>query len=98
MRRLFRCLREERGQTLLVEPKQLGVAWVETAKLYLRAADLEWLRVVMLPVALEKVRDIFLFCCYTGLRYSGVPQLPGGNLESLPDGSDRVRRLVQPKT
>jgi integrase/recombinase XerD len=98
LRRLFRYLREERGQTLLVEPKQLRVAWVETEKLYLRAEDLERLRVAMLTVALEKVRDIFLFCCYTGLRYSDVLQLHGGNLEPLPDGSGRVLRLIQTKT
>ena len=98
LRRLFRYLREERGQALLVEPKQLRVAWVETEKLYLRAEDLERLRVAMLTVALEKVRDIFLFCCYTGLRYSDVLQLHGGNLEPLPDGSGRVIRLIQTKT
>jgi integrase/recombinase XerD len=98
LRRLFRYLREERSQVLLVEPKQLRVAWVETEKLYLRAEDLERLRVAMLTVALEKVRDIFLFCCYTGLRYSDVLQLHGGNLEPLPDGSGRVLRLIQTKT
>lgn len=98
LRRLFRYLREERSQALLVEPKQLRVAWVETERLYLRAEDLERLRVAMLTVALEKVRDIFLFCCYTGLRYSDVLQLHGGNLEPLPDGSGRVLRLVQTKT
>jgi len=98
LRRLFRYLREERGQALLVEPKQLRVAWVETEKLYLRADDLERLRKAMLTVALEKARDIFLFCCYTGLRYSDVLQLHGGNIEPLPDGSGRVLRLIQTKT
>ncbi len=98
VRRLFGYLRDERGQELAVEPKKLRTAWVETEKLYLRAEELERLRMVMLPVALAQVRDVFLFCCYTGLRYSDVLQLHGGNVELLPDGSGRVLRLLQTKT
>lgn len=96
--RLFRYLREERGQVLAVEPGKLRMAWVETEKLYLRAEELERLRTAMLPATLAPVRDVFLFCCYTGLRYSDVLQLHGGNLEPLPDGSGRVLRLMQTKT
>jgi integrase/recombinase XerD len=96
--RLFRYLREERGQVLAVEPGKLRVGWTETEKLYLRAEELERLRTAMLPAALVPVRDVFLFCCYTGLRYSDVLQLHGGNLELLPDGSGRVLRLLQTKT
>jgi integrase/recombinase XerD len=96
--RLFRYLREERAQLLAVEPGKLRVAWVETDKLYLRTDELERLRTALLPATLAPVRDVFLFCCYTGLRYSDVLQLHGGNLEPLPDGSGRVLRLVQTKT
>ena len=96
--RLLRYLREERGQTLLVEPGKVRVACVETDKLYLAAAELERLRLTLLPATLVPVRDVFLFCCYTGLRYSDVLQLHGGNVEALADGSGRVLRLVQTKT
>jgi site-specific recombinase XerD len=98
LRRLFGYLRDERGQELAVEPKKLRTVWVETEKLYLRAEELERLRMAMLPSALAQVRDVFLFCCYTGLRYSDVLQLHGGNVELLPDGSGRVLRLLQTKT
>jgi integrase/recombinase XerD len=98
MCRLFRYLREERGQVLAIEPSKLRVAWVETEKLYLRATELDQLRLALLPASLTQVRDVFLFCCYTGLRYSDVLQLHGGNVEPLPDGSGRVLRLVQTKT
>ena len=96
--RLFRYLRDEQAQALAVEPGKLRVAWVETEKLYLRADELAQLGAALLPSTLAPVRDVFLFCCYTGLRYSDVLQLHGGNLELLPDDSGRVLRLVQTKT
>ncbi|UYZ60189.1 site-specific integrase [Hymenobacter latericus] len=98
LRRLFGYLRDERGQVLSVEPAKLRVGWQDTDKVYLSAEELERLRTAVLPTTLAPVRDVFLFCCYTGLRYSDVLQLHGGNVEALPDGSGRVLRLTQTKT
>jgi integrase/recombinase XerD len=96
--RLLRYLQDERNQVLAVEPKKLRVAWVETEKLYLQADELARLASALLPSTLAPVRDVFLFCCYTGLRYSDVLQLHGGNVEALADGSGRVLRFTQTKT
>ena len=49
-------------------------------KLYLSAEDLGRMETAMLPANLVPTRDIFLFCCYTGLRYSDVSGLHRGNL------------------
>lgn len=98
LRRLFGYLRDERGLTVSVEPRKLRVACQDTDKVYLSAQELERVRVAVLPATLVPVRDVFLFCCYTGLRYSDVLQLHGGNVEALPDGSGRVLRLTQTKT
>ncbi|NVO29664.1 site-specific integrase [Hymenobacter lapidiphilus] len=98
LRRLFGYLREERGCTLAVEPHKLRISSEETDKVYLTAGELEQLRVAVLPSTLVPVRDVFLFCCYTGLRYSDVLQLHGGNVEALPDGTGQVLRLIQTKT
>lgn len=35
---------------------------------------------------LEQVRDIFIFCCYTGLAYSDVAALRQGNIQKMFDG------------
>jgi integrase/recombinase XerD len=68
--------------------------------LYLTADDLAALAAAILPASLVPARDVFLFCCYTGLRYSDVHQLHGGNLSDLPAsaGGGRVLRLTQTKT
>ncbi len=46
--------------------------------IFLTSAELTKLREYKLPKSgqyLEKVRDVFLFCCFTGLRYSDVANL-----------------------
>ncbi|SHL75250.1 site-specific integrase [Hymenobacter psychrotolerans] len=98
LRRLFGYLRDERGICISVEPRKLRVACQDTDKVYLSAQEMERVRVAVLPTTLAPVRDVFLFCCYTGLRYSDVLQLHGGNVETLADGSGRVLRLTQTKT
>jgi hypothetical protein len=40
----------------------------------------------MLPAKLVPTRDTFLFCCYTGLRYSYVSGLHRGNLHEWNGG------------
>jgi site-specific recombinase XerD len=50
----------------------------------------------MLPANLVPTRDIFLFCCYTGLRYSDVSGLHRGHLHEWNGG--RLLRLMMSKT
>ncbi|AII50806.1 site-specific integrase [Hymenobacter sp. APR13] len=96
----LRHTQDERQQKLGLELKRVEVRYADQAKTYLTGADLAALSAVQLPQTLEPARDVFLFCCYTGLRYSDVAALHGGNLHALGangDG-DRVLRLVQTKT
>ncbi|GAB3841653.1 site-specific integrase [Hymenobacter jeollabukensis] len=96
----LRHAQDERKQKLGLELKRVEVRYADQAKTYLTGADLAALAAVKLPKTLEPTRDVFLFCCYTGLRYSDVSALHGGNLHALGangDG-DRVLRLVQTKT
>jgi integrase/recombinase XerD len=96
----LRHAQDERQQKLGLELKRVEVRYADQAKTYLSGADLAALAVVKLSATLEPARDVFLFCCYTGLRYSDVAALHGGNLHALGangDG-DRVLRLVQTKT
>ncbi len=100
LKTFLRYAQDERQQTLGLELKQVEVRYADQAKTYLSGADLAALAAVKLSATLEPARDVFLFCCYTGLRYSDVAALHGGNLHALGangDG-DRVLRLVQTKT
>ena len=72
--------RETRGLALGLEPTKLKGEWQEAEKCWLTAAELDLVAVATLPEQLGRVRDAFTFCCYTGLRYSGLSDLHAGNL------------------
>ena len=88
--------RESRGLTLAVDPAKLKVQWEDVEKVWLSADELAALAVAMLPAGLTRVRDAFVFCCYTGLRYSDLSDLHAGNIQDW-QGS-KVLRLTQTKT
>ena len=100
MKAFFRHLEGERGEKLALDLKKVQLRYSDPVKIYLTADDLAALASAMLPAWMVPVRDVFLFCCYTGLRYSDVAALHGGNLHALgADGSGgRVLRLTQTKT
>ncbi len=87
---------ENRGQTLAVNPGKLRVEWEDVDKVWLSADDLTKLEKVLLPSNLVAVRDAFLFCCYTGLRYSDLASLHAGNVKEWK--GERVLKLTQTKT
>ncbi|MBD2768482.1 tyrosine-type recombinase/integrase [Hymenobacter sp. BT664] len=93
---LLRWCREERGLAVGVELRKLQGRHADVVKMWLSADDLKALATVMLPEYLGRVRDVLLFCCYTGLRYSDVWALQPGNLHEW--NGARVLRLVQTKT
>jgi integrase len=87
---------ENRGQTLAVNPAKLRVEWEDVDKVWLSADELTKLEKVLLPSNLVAVRDAFLFCCYTGLRYSDLASLHAGNVKEWK--GERVLKLTQTKT
>ena len=91
----LRWCREERGMNVPVELRKLQGKHADVLKMWLSAEDLAGLATAVLPSHLVRVRDVLLFCCYTGLRYD-VWALQPGNLQEW-DGT-RVLRLVQTKT
>lgn len=100
LKTFLRHAQDERQQTLGLDLKPVEVRYADQAKTYLTGADLAALAAVKLSATLKPTRDVFLFCCYTGLRYSDVLALHGGNVHALgADGDgDRVLQLVQTKT
>ena len=96
LKAFLRWLRDERGVVLGLETKKITIKAFDVPKLYLSAGDLDKLATAMLPANLVPTRDIFLFCCYTGLRYSDVAGLHRGNLHDWDGG--RLLRLLMSKT
>ncbi|QKG55204.1 tyrosine-type recombinase/integrase [Hymenobacter sp. BRD128] len=88
--------RDDRKQTLSVDPAKLAVEWEDVEKCWLTADELDQMARTLLPNNLALVRDAFVFCCYTGLRYSDLHDLHAGNLHEW-DGA-KVLRLTQTKT
>ncbi len=54
----------------------------ETERGYLTAQELDVIEKLSLPSKrLDQVRDVFIFCCYSGLSYSNVSKLSSSHLE-----------------
>lgn len=96
LKSFLRWLRDERNVVLGLEIKKITIKAFDVPKLYLSADDLQKLETVMPPVNLVPTRNIFLFCCYTGLRYSDVSGLHRGHLHAWDGG--RLLRLMVSKT
>jgi site-specific recombinase XerD len=73
-------------------------SWKTKEKQYLTQAELDTLKnkKAFLP-RLELVRDIFVFCCYTGLAYSDVKLLKFENIV-IGINSDRWIKMARKKT
>ncbi len=96
LKSLLAYLRDDRRVTLAVDAKSLKAEWEEVNKMYLTARELTALERAVLPVGLHHTRDAFLFCCYTGLRYSDLAELHQGNVHEW--NGAQVLRLTQTKT
>lgn len=59
---------------------KLKKLWVEPEKIYLTMADIRKLLDVSVTGRLEKIRDIFIFACFTGLRYSDFACVSSENI------------------
>jgi len=79
-----------------VDPAKLAVEWEDVEKCWLTADELAAVASAMLPANLALVRDAFVFCCYTSLRYSDLHDLHPGNVHNW-QGS-KVLRFTQTKT
>ena len=96
LKALLNHLRDERGYPLSIDVRQIKATYAEVEKVYLSAGEMLRLERAVLPTNLVPARDVFLFCCYTGLRYSDVSSLHRGHVAGWDGG--QVLRLTQSKT
>lgn len=89
-------LTEERNISLLPEVDKIKASYIDPEKIYLTWEELEKLQAVELRENLDKVRDVYLFSCYTGLRYSDLKNLHPAHI--VERGNYKVVSLVQQKT
>ena len=62
--------------------------------IYLSSQELDAIKYKKLPIKrLETVRDIFLFCCYTGLAFTDVKTLKREHLSTDNDGITWIHKL-----
>lgn len=67
------------------KPKMKGVGWNSKEIIYLTKEELQTLEAFRFPESKEslaRVRDVFLFCCFTGLRYSDVAKLKRSDIKN----------------
>lgn len=65
------------------KPKLKGIGWNSKEIIYLTKDELQRLESFQFPQEyLGRVRDVFLFCCFTGLRYSDVAKLKRSDIKN----------------
>lgn len=66
------------------------ISYVKTDRGYLTLSELKQIEDINLNPKLEKVRDYFVFSCYTGLAYADIKTLTIQNIESDDQGNEWV--------
>lgn len=92
----LKFLADERSVKLHPDVAKIQASYVSVEKMFLTWEEIEKLRAAPLRENLDKVRDVYLFACYTGLRYSDVWKLNPVHL--VDRGGYKVISLVQTKT
>lgn len=71
--------------------KAYRVKLKETKRVFLTKDELELLEKKVIPIdRLGAVRDVFVFCCYTGLSYVDVEKLSATNIFKASDGESWI--------
>jgi len=78
--------------------KSFKVRREKTKRVYLEEHELSQLELLdYIPLSkMDKIRDLFLFCCYTGLRYQDMQNLQQDHLQKTPDGYEiAMHRMIK---
>lgn len=96
LKAFFRYCADTLEMTLHPRHARIIPRYVEMDRIFLTEADLNRIKAVPLSVSMQRVRDAFLFACYTGLRYSDWSRL---TLQHVQDkGAYKVLSIIPTKT
>ena len=65
---------------------EFRVSFKRTNRVYLLQSELKTLHDIKLSDSLNRIRDVFLFACYTGLSYTDISKLSAQNIKKGDDG------------
>ena len=96
MKVFFNYCRTDKHITLHQYHADIKSGFVQTDRIYLTENDLEKLHNVVLTDSMVRVRDAFLFACYTGLRYSDLSRIKVDHV--IERGSYKLLSFIPEKT
>ena len=96
MKVFFNYCREQRHIVLHPYHADIKSGFVQTDRTYLTESDLEKLQNVVLSESMVRIRDAFLFTCYTGLRYSDLVRIKTDHV--IDRGLYKVLSFIPEKT
>lgn len=96
LKTFFKTCQNDFGIGLHPDHAKISPHYVETERIFLSERDLEKIKNVPLSESMARVRDAFLFACYTGLRYSDWSRLSDQHI--VDKGAYKVVSIVPQKT
>ncbi|MFN8349453.1 MAG: site-specific integrase [Spirosomataceae bacterium] len=96
MKVFFNYCRTDKHITLHPYHADIKSGFVQTDRIYLTENDLEKLHHAELTDSMVRVRDAFLFACYTGLRYSDLSRIKADHV--IERGTYKLLSFIPEKT
>jgi len=96
MKTFFNFCRQQKHISLHIYHAEIKSGFVQTDRFYLTESDLVKLHEVVLSDSMVRVRDAFLFACYTGLRYSDLSRIKADHI--IERGNYKVLSFIPEKT
>ena len=96
LKTFFKICQNDFGIELSPNHAKITPHYVETERIFLTESDVEKIKNVPLSENMARVRDAFLFACYTGLRYSDWSRLSDQHI--IDKGAYKVVSIVPQKT
>jgi integrase/recombinase XerD len=96
MKVFFNYCRSDKHITLHQYHADIKSGFVQTDRIYLTENELDKLHNVVLTDSMVRVRDAFLFACYTGLRYSDLSRIKSEHI--IERGNYKVLSFIPEKT
>ena len=96
LKTFFKYCKDELSIPLASNHAKIKKSFITPERIFLSEGDLIKLKEVKVDEKLSRIRDAFLFACYTGLRYSDLSRIQSGHI--IDKGAYRVVSFIPEKT